>query len=455
MPATSAEASILVVDDEPSVARVIAAMASGLGYHVEIEETVERAIARIEEAPFDAVLADLYIGSGSGIDIVKRMQALKPDLPIVVITGQAAVSTALEAIREGAYDYLPKPCTREQIGNVLRGAVERKRLTDEVPHLEQAARGHRLEEVVGTSPRMLEVFKTVARVAATRSTVLITGESGTGKEQVARALHFNSPRARARFVPFNVMAIPELLLESELFGHLKGAFTGAYASRRGLLLEADGGTLFMDEVGDLPLALQAKLLRVLQERRFRPVGGDTEVEVDLRLVLATHRNLEEMVRQGRFREDLYYRLNVIAVHLPPLRERVEDIEALAEHFLRKLAGEIGLPPQRFSPEALDLLKSWSWPGNVRELENVVERAVALTHHPIITPDCLPSQLRAGPAEPACAPGPFATVNEVVWGHVQRVLQQLGGNQTRAARVLGISRRTLHRWLKDGSTHIGA
>jgi transcriptional regulator with PAS, ATPase and Fis domain len=291
-------------------------------------------------------------------------------------------------------------------------------------------------------------------VAPTRSTVLITGESGTGKEQVARALHVNSPRARGRFVAFNVMAIPEHLLESELFGHVRGAFTGAYVSRRGLLVEAHGGTLFMDEVGDLPLPLQAKLLRVLQEHRFRPVGGDTEVEVDLRLVLATHRDLEEMVREGRFREDLYYRLNVITVHLPPLRERGEDILSLTDHFLRKFATELGRPPQRFSQEALDLLRGYSWPGNVRELEHVVERAVALTHHQVITPDCLPPRLRSN-GDALSPESRLSTVDEVLWVHVQRVLREVRGNQTKAAAVLGISRRTLHRWLKAGSTHFAS
>jgi two-component system response regulator AtoC len=302
-----------------------------------------------------------------------------------------------------------------------------------------------MDTIAGRSPQMLEVYKTVARIAPQRTSVLILGESGTGKELVARALHRRSPRAERRFVPVNVSAIPEGLLESELFGPLKGAFTGANTQRRGLFEEAHQGTLFLDEIGDLPLLLQAKLLRVLQEQTFKPVGGNEEMPVDVRVVAATHQDLESLVRAGRFREDLFYRLNVVTITLPPLRERRDDIPVLVDYFIRKYSWEHGRPRKRFSPEAERLLLEHSWPGNIRELANVVERALVLSPLGVMTPESLPeSLLRGGDASVSPTSGELMPLHVLIDRYIQQVLRHTGGNYTRAASILGISRRTLHR-----------
>jgi DNA-binding NtrC family response regulator len=438
---------VLVVDDDLSVAQVIARMAEQFGYRTEVAASVEAALAQLAENPFDVVLTDLKMPERDGLDLLEHVRADNPDIPVVVITGQATIDTAMEAIKLGAYDYLTKPPQLDSMGALLRRAIEKKRMAEHVRTLEREIGKHyRVEDIVGTSPQMLEVYKTLQRIAPSRTSVLILGESGTGKELVARKLHERSPRAAERFVPVNVSAIPEGLLESELFGHVRGAFTGASAARRGLFDEAHRGTLFLDEIGDLSSPLQAKLLRVIQEHRLKPVGGNEEHEVDVRLVGATHRDLEDMVRHGRFREDLYYRLNVVSISLPPLRERSSDIPLLVDHFLRKYEHETGRGAPALSPEARRLIESYAWPGNVRELENVVERAVLLSTHGVITPDALPQRLHgatlvetSGPSEPG-----LISLDELVERHVQRVLAHTGGNRTRAAQILGISRRTLHR-----------
>ncbi len=450
--ATGGPSRILVVDDEESVARAIARMAEHFGHEVVTAASVEEAVARLAEAGFDVILTDLALGSKgepSGLDLLRHVQQESLEVPVVLITGQATIDSAMEAIREGAYDYLSKPARLDALGALLRRAIEKKRMSEEMRHLQREVQSRwDLDDIAGRSPQMLEVYKTVVRVARGRTNVLILGESGTGKELVARALHHQSTRVAHRFVPVNVSAIPEGLLESELFGHVRGAFTGAIATRRGLFEEAHQGTLFLDEIGDLSIPLQAKLLRVIQEHRLKPVGGNEEREVDVRLVVATHRDLEAMVREGRFREDLYYRLNVISISLPPLRERREDIAVLVEHFLRKYANETGRPAPRVSAEALRLLESYGWPGNVRELENVVERALLLSTHRVITPDTLPPRLHGEPAGPRPLEGEeaagFVSLDEVIRRYVRQVLEHAGGNRTRAARMLGISRRTLHR-----------
>jgi len=439
---------ILIVDDDEPVAKAVATMASRFGHETVTATSVDEAVARLAERPFDVVLTDLVMGERGGLDLLRHVQAENPDVPVVVITGQATIDSAMEAIKGGAYDYLAKPVVeRDMLGALLRRAIEKKQMADEVRQLKrEIGARYNLVDIAGKAPQMLEVYKTVARVASGRTSVLILGESGTGKELVARALHHQSPRAPHRFVPVNVSAIPEGLLESELFGHLRGSFTGATATRRGLFDEAHLGTLFLDEIGDLSPPLQAKLLRVLQEHRIKPVGGNEEHVVDVRLVGATHRNLEEMVRAGSFREDLYYRMNVISIWLPPLRERREDIPPLVEHFLHKYEHETGLPAPRVSPEALRRLEAYAWPGNVRELENVVERALLLSTHGVITPDTLPPRLDAAtsePAVPSVASG-LVPLDAVVERYVDQVLEHTHGNHTRAALILGISRRTLHR-----------
>jgi DNA-binding NtrC family response regulator len=439
---SSDKARILVVDDEPHSARAIERMARHFGHDVVVAESVDSAIARFAESSFDVVLADINLGRENGFDLLSHVRNRAPNVPVVLITGYASVDSAMEAIGAGAYDYLAKPPALDALGALLRRAIEKHRMAPP----DSAARAHDLtfENIVGKSVSMLEVFKTVARVAAGRTSVLILGESGTGKELVAHALHRHSPRADRRFVPVNVSAIPEGLLESELFGHVRGAFTGATANRRGLFEEAHQGTLFLDEIGDLSLPLQAKLLRAIQEQRIKPVGGNEELLVDVRLVGATHQDLDRMVRGGRFREDLYYRLNVVTIALPPLRERREDVPILIEHFLNKSAHESGQPAPRFSPEAESAMMSYSWPGNVRELANVVERAVVLSSHGVITPDALPPLVGGERPAPPLSSAGFVSLDENIDRYVRQVLEHTHGNRSEAARILGISRRTLHR-----------
>ena len=443
-PTATGPARVLVVDDEDQVARAIASIAEHYGHQVTIANSVSEAVLRFEESPPDVVLTDLRLGDGDGLDVLRHVLDRTPDIPVVLITGQATIDSAMEAIRAGAYDYLAKPPRMQELGHLLRRAVEKKRMAEEVRQLQREIQSRSQgEPIAGSSPQMLEVFKTVARVGPGRTNVLILGESGTGKELVARALHRQSPRAARNFVPVNVSAIPEGLLESELFGHVRGAFTGAHTTRRGLFDEAHQGTLFLDEIGDLSLPLQAKLLRVIQEQRIKPVGGNEEHEVDVRVVGATHRNLEQMVRTGGFREDLYYRLNVISIALPPLRERREDIPVLVRHFIGKYERETGQAAPTFTPDAVALIMQYPWPGNVRELENVVERAMLLATHGIATPEALPPRLHGPSGTPPAATG-FVPLDDMVERYVQQVLDYTRGNRTRAAEILGISRRTLHR-----------
>jgi DNA-binding NtrC family response regulator len=441
-------ARILVVDDDLSVAQVIAHMAEELGHATSIAGSVDEALSRLAQASFDVVLTDLSMPGRSGLDLLKHVQTESPEIPVVLITGKGAIDTAMEAIKGGAYDYLAKPPQLEMLGALLRRAIEKKRMAEEVRHLQREVSKHLpAGEIIGSSPQMIEVYKILQRVAPSRTNVLVLGESGTGKELVARKLHERSPRHAERFVAVNVSAIPEGLLESEMFGHVRGAFTGAMTTRRGLFDEAHRGTLFLDEIGDLSLPLQAKLLRVIQEHRIKPVGGNEEHEVDVRLVGATHRDLDQMVQRGLFREDLYYRLNVVSISLPPLRERgAQDVEMLIEHFLREYEQETGKASPRVSSEAFRMLKAYAWPGNVRELENVLERAVLMSTHGFITPEALPPRLHGVTQAPAAlAPeSGFPPLDAVIELYVQRVIDHANGNRTRAAQILGISRRTLHR-----------
>ena len=441
---------VLVVDDDPPTATVIALMVEKCGYETVTAGSVDEAMERFGETPIDVVLADVLLGKNKsdGMELLRLVQERAADVPVVLITGATSIPSAMEAIKAGAYDYLGKPLMLDAIEVLLRRATEKKRMSEEVRLLQREITSkYSINNIAGRSPRMLDVFKTVARIAPGRANVLILGESGTGQELVARALHHQSPRAPKRFVPVNVSAIPENLLESELFGHVRGAFTGATASRRGLFEEAHQGTLFLDEIGDLSLALQAKLLRVLQEHKIKPVGGNEEIDVDVRLVAATHRDLDEMVRTEQFREDLYFRINVVSISLPPLRDRPEDIPILVEHFLHKYEHETGLHAPRCTPEALQLLVAYRWPGNVRELENVIERAMLLSPQGMITPESLPPRfVTGGPGEPIRAEreSEFESLDDHIERYVMRVLEHTGGNRSRAAEILGISRRTLHR-----------
>jgi DNA-binding NtrC family response regulator len=363
-----------------------------------------------------------------------------------MMTAFGSIETAIRAIKEGAYDYVSKPFKLEEIKLTIHRALEQSRLFREnLQYRQELITKYKIENIVGRSPQMLQVYKTIARVAESRSTVLISGESGTGKELVARAIHFNSLRASKPFVAVDCGSLAETLLESELFGHVRGAFTGAVISKKGLFEEADGGTCFLDEVGDISLSMQAKLLRVLQEHEIKRVGGTETIKIDVRIVAATNKNLEELVAEKKFREDLFYRLNVVFIHLPSLRERAEDIPLLADHFLRKYAVENAKPVSQISQEALEHLARYGWPGNVRELENVIERAVTLSHHSIILPEDLPRRLTVEPAEDSSRSLPsHIPLSELEKLYLQKVLEETGGNKKKAAAILGIDRRTLYR-----------
>ena len=444
-------ARILVVDDQPIVARALAAMVQASGHEAVVSTDVEDAMARFGQGEFDAVLSDVKMGAVGGFDLLRRVRERAPFVPVVLITGEATVNAAMEAMEQGAYDYLSKPVRHDALAKLLARAIEHKRLLSNSVPVEPGEPGPTtLNDIIGHSPLMLEAFKIVARTAHGDANVLILGENGTGKEMVARALHDRSDRAGKPFVAVNVGAIVSTLAESELFGHVKGAFTDALQSRQGLFQQAHGGTLFLDEIGDLEMGLQVKLLRAIQERRIKPVGGNEEFEVDIRLVSATNADLEQRVREGRFREDLYFRINVVTIALPPLRDRREDIAELAGYFLARIAARAGRRTPRLSADALAALQVHEWPGNVRELENVMTRAVQFCTDGMVTADLLKvgrgvSAASAEAAEPA-APRTegYMTLRDKTDEYVREVLRHTGNNMTQAARILGIARRTLQR-----------
>lgn len=454
-------ARMLLVDDDEAACRLLAEVLEREAYEVTVAHSVHEAQDRLDDrGPFDAVLTDLRMPGESGLALVQHLRTTAPDTVVLVLTAFGDATAAGEAIRAGAYDFISKPYELGTLRLLLNRAIERRRQVSE-RRVEESPRHGALppatkETLVGHSPAIIEVMKTVARVAPSQATVLILGETGTGKELVARTIHRFSDRAARRFVAVNCSALAEGLLESELFGHVRGAFTGATGSRPGLFREADKGTLFLDEVGDISPALQARLLRVLQEHEIVPVGSESPVRVDVRVIAATHRDLEALVREGRFREDLYYRLHVVSVALPPLRERRQDIPLLIDHFLRMLASRHGREPLALDPDAQARLLAYDWPGNVRELQNVLERAVVMAAQDIIGPEHLPSTLRVGGTSAPTAPvaaGPEArlpSLEEVDRLHVVRVLEHTRGNREDAARILGISRRTLTRMIQRWS-----
>ncbi len=442
-------ARILIVDDEEDLRLGLCETLQQEGYQVEAAGDGWAALDKVRAAAFDLALVDLKMPGPDGMIVLDAIKQVSPETLVVVITGHATVESAVAAMKLGAYDYLSKPFKLEQVRLVVRRAAEQKRLADENRRLRQEVESyHRFEQLVGQSPCMQELFRAMEKAAPTHSTVLIYGETGTGKDLVARALHGRSPRAGGPFVAISCGALPEALLESELFGHARGAFTGAHADREGVFEAAEGGTLFLDEVGDIPLSMQMKLLRVLQEREVQRLGENRTRKVDVRLVAATHKDLKEEMRQGRFREDLYYRIEVVKVFVPPLRQRREDIPLLVEHFLDKYSREVGKPINRASPEALALLMSYEWPGNVRELQNAIERGVILQEGPLLEPEHLP--LGAGPRPRTEASGAEGAMNleEVERQHILRVLRQTGYHQSRAAQILGIGRRTLYRKIRE-------
>jgi len=448
--------TVLVVDDEEPLRHLLTVILRDHGHEVRAVASAEDALKELSARDYDLVLTDVRMPGMGGLALVRELQRTTPDLLVVVMSAYGTHDTAIEAMKAGAYDYLGKPFKPDDVLLVLRKAEERERLARENRRLRsELAESYRLDNLVVASPAMQEVMRSVRKVAPQKSTVLLLGESGTGKELVARALHELSPRASFPFVAVNCGAIPAELLESELFGHVRGAFTDARRDKKGLAVEADGGTLFLDEVGELPLALQVKLLRFLQEEEVRPVGEVRTRRVDVRVVTATARDLSGAVAAGEFREDLFWRLNVVAVRLPPLRERPEDVAALAAHFLARYARlRPELPALALSPEALSVLSAHRWPGNVRELEHAIERAVVLADGPLLEEKDLPDSVRAGRdrAAPGGAEEPGPSLRQAVQAAearaIRAALERTGGNRTRAAELLEISYRALLYKIKD-------
>jgi two-component system response regulator HydG len=444
---------ILIVDDEQPMCEALEAGLAPHGFTTRWTTSGEAALQLLESTEVDVVLTDVQMRGLDGLALCERIVANRPDVPVVVITAFGSLETAVAAIRAGAYDFITKPVKMDALALALARAVQHRSLREEVKRLRRlVAESDRFDELLGDSAAMRGVRALLERIADSDASVLITGESGTGKEVVARALHRQSRRAQQPFVAVNCAAMPEALLESELFGHVRGAFTDARVPRRGLFLEANGGTLLLDEIGDLPLALQPKLLRALQERAVRPVGGDREVAVDVRLLAATNRDLESAMDEGRFRDDLYFRINVIHVALPPLRGRGSDVLLLAQHFLADCAARAAKHVTGLSPAAAERLLAYTWPGNVRELQNCMERAVALARFEQVMVDDLPEKIRAYRTShilvAADDPSELAPLEEVERRYILRVLDAVGGNKTLAAQTLGIGRKTLYRKLEE-------
>ncbi len=451
---TALKAKILVVDDEPSQRKMLNANLSLEGYRVFEADDGTSAIKRVSEEFFDLILMDNRMSSMDGIEALKEIKNISPGIPVIIITAYASVETAVEALQAGAHDYLTKPLDIEELKIKVHQSLEFWRLKED--NILQRRRIENLfdaSQIVGRSQKMKAVLETVAMVAPTEATVLILGESGTGKELIANALHQGSGRAEKRFIKVNCAALPETLLESELFGHERGAFTGAVGRRPGRFELADGGTIFLDEIGEMTFATQSKLLRVLQEREFEPLGSTRTVKVDIRIVTASNRILKEEVRKGNFREDLFYRLNVVPINLPPLRERREDVPLLIEHFLKLYNEKNNRNLLGFHPRALDALMRYAWPGNIRELENIVERAVILSKDDYVPFADLPESIRGSAGDPLSEQvregiRPGMTIKEMEKELIMKTLEDNDGNRTRAARVLGITRRTLQHKLKE-------
>jgi two-component system response regulator PilR (NtrC family) len=459
--------SVLVVDDERSMREFLAIFLKRAGHHVTVAASGKEGLEQLAAAPPDVLITDIKMpGAVGGLELLAAVKEQRIDTEVIVVTAYASPQTAISAMKQGAYDYLTKPFKLDDISAVIGRAMEKRALVQVNAALrEQVAGRYRLGSLLGKSPAMQRLFELIGKIHSTRTGVLITGESGTGKELVARALHSEGVRADRPFVAVNCGAIPDELMESELFGHVKGAFTGAVSDKRGLFHEAEGGTLFLDEIGELSLGMQVKLLRALQERTIKPVGGTQEQEVDVRIIAATNRELEAEVGRGAFRSDLYYRLNVIELRLPPLRQRREDIPLLLEHFLRRFSTEQGRPGLYFTPEALRALQDYDYPGNVRELENIVERAVTLAGGKELGPDSLPA-LRPAPAVGTRDADALAfsdggiDLDRVLGDYerriIERALDQSGGVRKRAAQLLGISFRSLrYRLAKLGMEPAGA
>jgi DNA-binding NtrC family response regulator len=447
---------ILVIDDDRDMCELLEESLGRSGYHVTWRTRGDEGLDILRDQDFDVIITDINLDGQSGLDLCQRFTENRPDTPVIVITGFGDMTTAINAIRAGAHDFINKPIDMTVLERAIQRATQHRHLREEIKRLSRGAPAAPadagvLGSLIGSSRAMLGVYDLVRRVAPADTTVLLSGESGTGKELVARALHDQSDRRDGRFVAINCAAVPADLLESELFGHVKGAFTDAKASRQGLFEQASGGTLLLDEVGEMPLEMQPKLLRVLQERQVRPVGGNTSVPVTARIIAATNRDLESEVEQKRFREDLFYRLNVVQIEIPPLRARGNDVLLLAEHFVRKFSERSGKPVHGLAPEAQSKLIAYDWPGNVRQLENTIERAVALTRGEQIMLEDLPERITRFDGSTGVLTDVdlehVRTLEQVERRHIEQAVKHAHGNKTRAAKALGIDRRTLYRKLE--------
>ena len=456
--AVRARPKILIVDDEASMREMLRIVLRRDGYDVVLAENGRGAIAHLQAGPFDLLLSDIRMPDVSGVEVLRTAKAINPQIVAFMMTAFASTDTAVEAMRLGALDYFTKPFNMDELRMKIRQHVETCQLKQENLLLKRALNSrHEFGSILGRSDAMQVVFSTIETVANTSSTVLVSGESGTGKELVARAIHFNSLRRDRPFVAINCGAVPETLLESELFGHVRGAFTGAHANKKGLMEVAEGGSIFLDEIGEMPTSMQVKLLRVLQDRRFRRLGGTDEVQADVRIIAATNQDLPKMVSEGRFREDLFYRLNVLSIHVPPLRERADDIQLLAEHFLAQFAAEMSKPVRTLSGPALRLLSEHQWRGNVRELQNAIERAVALERTEAILPESLPDDVRLGRSATAPSTGELPALEdgfdleargeEFYRHYIALALERTGGVQVKAAELLGMTFRSFRYYVK--------
>ncbi|MCF8029176.1 MAG: sigma-54 dependent transcriptional regulator [Desulfobacteraceae bacterium] len=445
------QSGILVVDDDAGHRATLRTVLKSWGHRISEADDGQSAVSQVKAAPFDLILMDVRMAEMGGIEALKQIKAYNPAIPIIIMTAYSSVESAVEAMKAGAYDYLTKPLDFDELRLTIERALEHTRLKHENRDLK--ARLKNLadsRQIVAASAQMKGLLDMVATISPSEATVLITGASGTGKELIARAVHANSSRSNGPLVSVNCAALTESLLESELFGHEKGAFTGADRRREGRFVQAHGGSLFLDEVGEMSMAMQAKLLRVLQEGELQRVGGDTPIAVDVRVITATNKDLGQMVAAGKFREDLFYRLNVVNLHVPPLSQRTDDIPALAQHFINRYAERNRKQIKGFTPQAMDNLLKYPWPGNARELENVVERAVILSPGEYVTEKDLPlniSQTAAktepGPSERPGQPGGSGSLDEMEKSAITGALERAGGNKSEAARLLGITRRTLY------------
>lgn len=440
--------NILVVEDDQKMRNALQMILSKEGYQVEALESAEEALERIRVRTYDLLISDIKLPGLDGMELLTAVRNFNPNTSIIMITAYATVDQAVIAMKAGAEDYISKPFNLEEIKIVVRKVRERQELIKQNRFLHrQLERKYHFENIIASSEKMTDLFRTIQKIKDSKSTILITGETGTGKELIAKAIHFNSNRAEHPFLPVNCGALSDTLLESELFGYVKGAFTGATRDKRGIFETANGGTVFLDEIGDVSPAMQQNLLRVLDSGEIQPVGSTNRTLVNVRIIAATNKDLALMVKQGEFREDLFYRLNVVGLRLPPLRERREDIGLLAVYFLKKYTEENNKPMGGFSPEALRLMEQYPWPGNVRELENIIERAVLLETGDVINPDSLPTDIRNPVVGDLPSHEELLSLEQLVRARIIETLQKTGNNKARAAEILGIDRTTLWRMIR--------